>query len=399
MKEERDDPADLIRRMYAAAGHSEGWPGVVDDIAGATGALSGCVVAVDTEHERGNVSCFANIDPDWIEAYNAHYHQHDPTPRLTAARPGEVLIDHVTGPRPSETVGDGHTFYNEVMVPQGFRHTLVLGLDGLRHCNAGVILQRTAAQGPFTDEAVRRLQALGGHLRQSLDLHARLLDARGIETGMAEALDHAPTAVLLVDHAGQPVFINRRAEALLRHTTALTARADGIEARTTHDNRAFQRSLRSTIAASLGRESARADGLWLHGTDGRHELHVEIRPMPGASEDDPILRSRGLVAVWLSPLAMTPRPAPSMLRELYDLTVAESEVLALFVEGRDLAEISALRGVELETVRTQVKTIMAKLDVSRQVDLVRLVLSGPASRSPEVAASCGGRDPELDETG
>ncbi|MEP2606705.1 LuxR C-terminal-related transcriptional regulator, partial [Marinobacter sp.] len=55
------------------------------------------------------------------------------------------------------------------------------------------------------------------------------------------------------------------------------------------------------------------------------------------------------------------------------------ELLARLVEGRSLSEIADLRQVSIYTARTQLKTIMNKLNISRQVDLVRLVMSGPGA--------------------
>lgn len=58
------------------------------------------------------------------------------------------------------------------------------------------------------------------------------------------------------------------------------------------------------------------------------------------------------------------------LARLARLTPRESEVLAHFVDGRQVKEIAALRGVSVATVRTQAKAILAKLEVSSQLAAV-----------------------------
>jgi DNA-binding CsgD family transcriptional regulator len=57
---------------------------------------------------------------------------------------------------------------------------------------------------------------------------------------------------------------------------------------------------------------------------------------------------------------------------LYQLTSAEAETLALSVNGRSTSEISEIRDVATETVRTQVKSILAKIGAPRREELVRL---------------------------
>lgn len=56
--------------------------------------------------------------------------------------------------------------------------------------------------------------------------------------------------------------------------------------------------------------------------------------------------------------------------KLARLTPREEEVLAHFVEGRQVKEIASRRGVSEATVRTQAKAILAKLEVSSQLAAV-----------------------------
>jgi DNA-binding CsgD family transcriptional regulator len=53
------------------------------------------------------------------------------------------------------------------------------------------------------------------------------------------------------------------------------------------------------------------------------------------------------------------------------LTPSEHEVAQQLCEGRTLAQIARLRGVTINTVKTQVRQIFRKLDVETRVALVR----------------------------
>ena len=53
------------------------------------------------------------------------------------------------------------------------------------------------------------------------------------------------------------------------------------------------------------------------------------------------------------------------------LTVSEREVAERLCEGRTLAQIARLRGVTINTVKSQVRQIFRKLDVETRVALVR----------------------------
>jgi DNA-binding CsgD family transcriptional regulator len=54
------------------------------------------------------------------------------------------------------------------------------------------------------------------------------------------------------------------------------------------------------------------------------------------------------------------------------LTPAEKAVADFLCEGRTLAQVARLRGVSLNTVKSQVRQIFRKLDVDSRVALVRL---------------------------
>jgi len=55
------------------------------------------------------------------------------------------------------------------------------------------------------------------------------------------------------------------------------------------------------------------------------------------------------------------------------LTTAEQAVAYLLCEGRTLAQVASLRGVTLNTVKSQVRQIFRKLNVDSRVALVRLL--------------------------
>lgn len=66
-----------------------------------------------------------------------------------------------------------------------------------------------------------------------------------------------------------------------------------------------------------------------------------------------------------------------ILRALYGLTPAQTEIANGLLTGYTLDEIACLRKVSVGTVRQQLKSIMGKAGVSRQSDLVKLLMTLP----------------------
>lgn len=70
-----------------------------------------------------------------------------------------------------------------------------------------------------------------------------------------------------------------------------------------------------------------------------------------------------------------PRGFSDLLRNAFDLTPAETDVVRALAEGQAITQIAEARGRSVETVRAQVKAIMGKTETRSQTELVRLTLS------------------------
>ena len=67
------------------------------------------------------------------------------------------------------------------------------------------------------------------------------------------------------------------------------------------------------------------------------------------------------------------------LADLFELTPAEANLAILLARGLSLAEVSEAQSISQHTARAQLKSIFAKTGVSRQAELVRLVIKSVAS--------------------
>jgi DNA-binding CsgD family transcriptional regulator len=78
-------------------------------------------------------------------------------------------------------------------------------------------------------------------------------------------------------------------------------------------------------------------------------------------------------------------PSQRDLAEFFGLSPAETRVAAALMTGKRLSDIAAISGVQITTVRTQLRSILRKVGVKRQFDLVRM-LSGTGISSISLSA-------------
>ena len=130
----------------------------------------------------------------------------------------------------------------------------------------------------------------------------------------------------------------------------------------------------------------RLEALRKHGDDDEHLVlratrRDDARPMTFSARLVP-LEDRGQRGVTLQELSMRFSPATvDLVMRSFGLTRAETEVLSHLAEGLTPAEIADARARSIETIRAQIRSLVAKTDASHVTDLVGLAL-GAAQVAP-----------------
>jgi len=83
--------------------------------------------------------------------------------------------------------------------------------------------------------------------------------------------------------------------------------------------------------------------------------------------------------VFVTDPERTPGSPLHRLADLYGLTPAESRVAQKLMAGLSTQEVADQNAVSINTVRTQVKSLLSKTDCRRQSQLVRLLYRSVAS--------------------
>jgi DNA-binding CsgD family transcriptional regulator len=74
-------------------------------------------------------------------------------------------------------------------------------------------------------------------------------------------------------------------------------------------------------------------------------------------------------------------PSERELAEFFGLSPTESRLAAALLAGKKLREVALDSGVQITTLRTQLSSVLRKTGTTRQVDLIRLLLSVPITLS------------------
>lgn len=177
-----------------------------------------------------------------------------------------------------------------------------------------------------------------------------------------EFLAILPFGVVLSTADGRLVHANPLAGHLLRRRQPIGVGPDG---RLNADAADDTRSLREAVRAVTSGEQPRV--LWRGGATSHRPQPVVVRPVVTVTGDGP-----PLAAIFLADPRAMPREAT--LRELHGLTPAEARVALELLQGHRVSQAARRLGTSPNTVKTQLQRVYEKLLVSRQSELVRLLM-------------------------
>ncbi len=270
----------------------------------------------------------------------------------------------------------GSSIYEKVFWPINVEYSLAAQImdQEEKFCFAlGVF--RGREQSVFDDTEVKRLNLLLPHIRRVSEVYIRLLLAADKFKRVERLINDLKVAVVFADGACKTVYKNKAAEALIASNHGL-GECNGY---ITHYDKEVSSELFKSVRDVSVAGVAGGRKIVKHVTIPRREqapLHATLCALTSVDDNDlNVFLRRGYVAIYIMDPLTRYESDGEQLQRVFGLTTAESQVLKELVAGSSINEIAARTGRVAETVRGHSKTIMSKLGVHRQADLIRLVLN------------------------
>lgn len=325
------------------------------------------MVRHDFATNTGSIGCHYGMDATLVDQYRTRFASINPWLAQEAAyrSPAAVHVgEDLVAPR--ELVGT--EFYAGFLRPQRLLHRMCGILERSGPVVTFFSALRSAESPPFARQDVDLCRHFLPQLQHSLRLGRELSLLRRERDCAWDVLDRFPVGVLILGHDGEVLKINRMARTLLSDRTRRHCPSGAERARRRYIRSMFQR-LRAEA------EGDRTAVIHLPGHDERGSLLASVRQLAGATATD---RPDGW-AVLLSDPTVLPAPDEGQIRSLYELTPVEARLSTLIARGRSLEEAAREMRIRRNTARGYLKQIFRKTGAVRQADLVRLLLSCPAS--------------------
>lgn len=365
--------SDLLATLHAAPLEDEHWQRFLGQLCDFTESLYGIFTSNDSALDR-RILAHSGM-PAFAEAhrtYNQSFRHRDPFREkfLRSPRVGVIDGDELYPHR--ELIKTD--LYREFLCPLKLHHMTFIVLSMSPRKYELISMWRGEGRPQLEAEALRLLKLLMPHIQTALRVR-QVLGAAELRARNAEALlDKTPTASILLDEEGRVVLMNAAAQRVVEERDGLELRNEQLAPM----DPACRKRLRSMIVAAAspgGRDPGSA--LHLERRSGKRPLQVLVAPFLPAD----VRRSNARVLVLVTDPETQVHFPDAILRALYDLTPAETEIANGLLTGYSLDEVALLRHTSLATTRSQMKALFGKTSTRRQGELIQLLSSLPRTAS------------------
>jgi DNA-binding CsgD family transcriptional regulator len=355
--------------IYEALFDDNAFANLPNLLAHAAGGRSALILWRAREGEYDALA-YNHFSAEWIRQYTDNWTARDPWAGA-ALHPERLNTFMLCQQYVPESAWANSTIYNDFVRPSGDDSFHACGVGISSPWGAGIIgIHRSRGAAAFEDVDVTGLKPLLRDLGRVLRARTELASARRQLSISTAAQDHVGIATVVAGADGNVLQINAAAEAVLRRGDGLCLKDGAITA------------LRHNGASRISQSLVRAAGAGVRVSStvviereaGQAPYLITVTPLVGGTG-----RARALL-LFRDPDAEDDSLVPR-LRTLFGLSNVEAVIAADVAAGFSAAEIARKRGVRASTVKTQLKSIMAKIGCRRQSEIAATVAGLPPLRA------------------
>jgi DNA-binding CsgD family transcriptional regulator len=222
------------------------------------------------------------------------------------------------------------------------------------------------------------METLLPHLERALALSRELESLRSYKRRSSEAINRAHFGCILVGAGRRIEWMNEYADSVLLREDALRSERGVLEAAHPDERGAFAGLLDVVLDGGAEGGGPRR----LRKIDPQEGM-LDLLVSPFSPFGHPIVAQRGGAMVLIADPDYLEEGIADRLAVLYGLTPTESETTQWLLSGSTVDEIAGIFGRSTHTVRHHVKSVLRKVGVSSQAQLVGLIHRGIARLSDE----------------
>lgn len=377
MKSSLDPFERIVASLHEAALDDARWSDV-DRLIGETNGTSGSALGLFVGTSPADLTAFLAricVDgerrSDWERRYFEEYFAADErVPRFLRQEHGRIVA---TEDLYTDVEKKMSPTYNEALADMKAQDSVHVRMDCPNGLSVMWITHDPMERRGWSFEQIGLIRRLRPHVRQSVLVSHALAEAAVTGTSTAQLLASPHLGVIHLDRRGRIMTANDRALKILRRGDGLADEDGLLCTRMPVENAELSRLLARALPPFGMQGSAGSMAVTRSSSSPFAQFALHVTPV---GDDYPHFRTRRLGAIVLvvDPTSRI-HADPDHVGTVLGLAPMESRLAVALAAGQTLQDFARENGTSYETSRWQLKQIFRKLDISRQVDLVRQVLS------------------------
>lgn len=268
-------------------------------------------------------------------------------------------------------------YYQSMLEPYGIAHQLGMCFAEPNGWRAKLGLMSGAAREDFGSQEKTFFVALRPHLERALELYSRLKRFETEKLILQETLDRLTIGTFILDGSGKIIDMNSAGRNIVRSDDGIRIVRERLVLSRSADSDRLAKTIKVALAwQETGRDESFVDALRATRKDGSH-LGILVRSVE--SGDGFRSAVSPSIIVYVCDSTQQTMPTERLVAQLFGLSASEAELATLLASGFTLVQAAEKLNVTENTIRSYAKRTFGKIGVSRQADLVRLMLTSVAS--------------------
>ncbi len=270
--------------------------------------------------------------------------------------------------------------YKQVLYPSNIEYTCSFNYpfhDSL-NTSAALGLMRSRSGLEYTFKDCELFDHVRPHVIRAIKIH-RELARLDMERQMAlGTLNNIHMGIVLIDRYHHILFKNDHAQEVLNGQDGIKQQASRIKCRNKSAQQSLDEAIDRVIEQAASNRPVQGQALTMTRPSCKRPYSLLISPLWAnliRIESDHL--DYPLATVFIHDPEVAPNSQAGILRQLYQLTRTEAEILDRLVHGDSVKVQADKMQVQDNTVRQHLKHIFEKTETASQVELIQHVLSNP----------------------
>ena len=363
--------SDLVKTIYAGPLEDPPWSSFLDSICTRLGGLAVTLILEPPASEGPGyiLNAAGRVHSGW-RSYRDRFFASDPFVNLPEGRP--VTLSEFL---PQEEFRAGE--FNQLFLkPTGVKFILGADVRAESDIRARFRVSRGENTSDFGVEERAICAMLLPHLRQSVEIYARLSRIASEKTLYAGTLNQMAVGTIIVDDHGRILDKDPVAEALLKDADGVASVSGMLSLNDRAASGKLHEAIRRIAESERKGERSLVEAIRVERPSGKRDFGLIVKPAPQPRYLDE--QHIPAIVVFISDPDRHTAMAPAALAKLFGLTPAEAAFAVLLGDGLTLDEAAMELSIARNTARAHLRSIFAKTGVQRQTMLVRLIVTSLA---------------------